>query len=139
VISESEDATRAFAAALAKTLVAGDIVALTGPLGAGKTAFAQAMARALGVVGPVTSPTYALVNRYADGRVLHADLYRLEDDDEVEALGFWDEVEDGAIAIVEWAERSSAIVQAARYHVVIDDIGATRRAITVRERAPRSS
>ncbi|MFO0747488.1 MAG: tRNA (adenosine(37)-N6)-threonylcarbamoyltransferase complex ATPase subunit type 1 TsaE [Myxococcota bacterium] len=138
-LASSEDATRELARALAARLEPGDVVALEGPLGAGKTLFAQALLAALGVVGPVTSPTFALVQRYLgrDGQVvLHADLYRLGDDDDVFALGVWDDVADGALLVVEWPERAPSVLEAARFHVRLEDFGPTTRRITVSE-APR--
>lgn len=130
----SEEATRELARALAARLEDGDVVLLEGPLGAGKTLFAQALAAALGVEGPVTSPTYALVNRYAragGGRFVHVDLYRLGDDDEVFALGLWDDIAAGAIVAVEWPERSPSLIAAARVRVGIEDLGPTARRITI--------
>jgi tRNA threonylcarbamoyladenosine biosynthesis protein TsaE len=80
--TESADATRALAAALAPLCRAGDVVLLVGDLGTGKTVFAQGFAAALGVAGPVTSPTFALVRQYRCGAdspvhtLIHADVYR---------------------------------------------------------------
>ncbi|MHB1930366.1 MAG: tRNA (adenosine(37)-N6)-threonylcarbamoyltransferase complex ATPase subunit type 1 TsaE [Acidimicrobiales bacterium] len=102
--------TRAVAEALAGALRAGDLVLLTGELGAGKTAFTQALAAAMGVTGPVTSPTFTLVRSYptAGGLdLLHADIYRLEHLAEVVDLGLAEQLDDGALAVVEWGERAA--------------------------------
>ena len=108
-------ATAALGAELAATLQPGDLVILQGDLGAGKTALARAIIRAL-ADGPkldVPSPTFALVQPYdtPKGPVLHADLYRLGDPREVDELGLLDNP--GAVVLVEWAERSPEIVAAA--------------------------
>jgi len=86
------------------------LVALSGELGAGKTTLARACLRALGVTGPVKSPTYTLVEPYdvAGGRVLHFDLYRLSGGDELEVLGYRDLRAGSWLAIVEWPERAGA-------------------------------
>lgn len=138
VVAATEEATREVARALATRLAPGDVVALEGPLGAGKTHFAQALLAALGVEGPVTSPTFALVNRYVgagDLAVLHADLYRLGDDDECYALGIWDDVADGALLVVEWPERAPSVLEAARVRVRLEDLGPSARRVTVSEAA----
>ncbi len=102
-------ATIRLARRVANALRPGDLLLLGGPLGAGKTFFARALLRALGVPESVAvpSPTFALVHRYA-GPVIHADLYRVRDEPNpiasVRALGLRDDREDGAILVVEWGE-----------------------------------
>lgn len=114
-------ATAALGAELAATLRPGDLVILDGDLGAGKTALARAIIRNLAgdPALEVPSPTFALVQPYDTpaGPVLHADLYRLGDPREVEELGLTDNP--GAIVLVEWAERSPEIVDAATVAVAL--------------------
>jgi tRNA threonylcarbamoyladenosine biosynthesis protein TsaE len=106
----SADATRALAAGLAPLFRAGDVVLLVGDLGAGKTVFAQGFAAALGVEGPVTSPTFALVRHYRCGpdspvaTLIHADVYRTGSVAEVVDLGLAELVEEDAVAVIEWGE-----------------------------------
>jgi tRNA threonylcarbamoyladenosine biosynthesis protein TsaE len=106
----SPDATRDLAARLAPACRAGDVVLLVGDLGAGKTVFAQGFAAALGVAGPVTSPTFALVRHYRCGpdspvgQLIHADVYRTGSVDEVVALALAELVEEDAVALVEWGD-----------------------------------
>ncbi len=110
-----DDATTAFGAELAATLKPGDIVSLEGDLGAGKTALARAIIRALAddAALEVPSPTFAIIQPYdtAHGAVLHADLYRLSHASEVDELGLLDDPE--AIVLVEWAARVPEVVAAA--------------------------
>lgn len=108
-ILQSEAETAAFAAALAPNLRAGDVIALEGDLGAGKTAFARALIRAL-LGNPeenVPSPTFALVQNYdgPDFPITHFDLYRLEDERELDELGFFEVLDDG-ITLIEWPVRA---------------------------------
>ncbi|MCK5689011.1 tRNA (adenosine(37)-N6)-threonylcarbamoyltransferase complex ATPase subunit type 1 TsaE [Myxococcota bacterium] len=103
------DDTRKLAVEIAAQLKGGEVIALDGPLGAGKTSFVQALAEALGVedLSEVRSPTYTLVNEYpAEHFVLqHLDFYRLDDRESVEALGLDDSFgERGVVAAVEWAD-----------------------------------
>jgi tRNA threonylcarbamoyladenosine biosynthesis protein TsaE len=101
----SEDATTELARLVAPLLNGGDLLVLTGDLGAGKTYFAGALCRALGLDQdePVTSPTFALVSEYQTSLlVLHADLYRLRDPSDVFELGLWDRRAEGALLVVEW-------------------------------------
>ena len=99
------DATRDLAAALAALLQSGDVVVLTGDLGAGKTTFVQGAARSLGVTEPVTSPTFTLVRRYRGTRpVHHVDVYRLDRLQEVIDLGVDDLFEPDGVTFVEWGD-----------------------------------
>ncbi|HEX7855535.1 MAG TPA: tRNA (adenosine(37)-N6)-threonylcarbamoyltransferase complex ATPase subunit type 1 TsaE [Sphingobium sp.] len=107
----SPEAMESFGAVLASRLRAGDIVALTGDLGAGKTTLTRGILRALGHEGDVPSPSFAIVQPYEPPAVrlpvAHVDLYRLESADEVEELGLDEWLWDGAL-IVEWPDRLSA-------------------------------
>ena len=98
--------TQAIAAVLAGLARSGDIVLLSGEMGAGKTAFAQGFGRALGVTEPITSPTFTLVHSYPiDGLTLHhADLYRLERTDEIADLALEELAEFKGIVLVEWGD-----------------------------------
>jgi len=111
-VSESEEATIALGAALGRQLVAGDVVALHGELGTGKTRFVRGLALGLGInPNAVSSPTFVLVNIYESTsgiRLAHVDGYRLQDEDSLDLLG-WDRIDDGsAVIAVEWAERLPA-------------------------------
>jgi tRNA threonylcarbamoyladenosine biosynthesis protein TsaE len=103
---EGPEATEAFGRRLASQLRAGDVVALFGELGAGKTTLARGLLAGLGHDGDVASPTFPIVIPYDSLRVpvWHVDLYRLEDPAEMEELALDEALEDGAL-IVEWPER----------------------------------
>ena len=102
------EATEAFGAALAGALRPGDVIALYGALGAGKTTLARGLLRGLGHDGEVASPTFPIVQAYAppDTRIplWHVDLYRIEDPAELEEIGL-DEARDAAAMVIEWPER----------------------------------
>ena len=104
--SRSAEQTRRLGALLGGVLAAGDVVLLSGALGAGKTAFTQGIAVGLGVRGAVNSPTFTLLKEY-EGRLplYHFDLYRIEDPDEVLALGFAEYFAGAGVSVIEWAER----------------------------------
>ena len=95
---------------LGRELPRGSVIALEGELGAGKTTFAQAVVRGLGVMEPATSPTYGLVHRY-DGRrgpVFHLDCYRLRQAEEAADLDWEGLLAEGDVLLVEWPERAGA-------------------------------
>jgi tRNA threonylcarbamoyladenosine biosynthesis protein TsaE len=107
--SADETTTKAVGAALAGLLEPGDVVGLTGDLGAGKTRLVQGAAAALGVDGPVLSPTFMLVREYdGDLAVHHVDAYRLSGPLELEDLGLEDVLSADAVVFVEWADRVAA-------------------------------
>lgn len=102
----SADDTRRWGLTLAESLQAGDVVALCGQLGAGKTQATKGIVAGLGSLADVTSPTFTLVHEYTDGRlpVFHFDFYRMEQSGEVLTLG-WDEIlDEPGVVIVEWAD-----------------------------------
>lgn len=105
VTTTSPEETRILGAALAPTLLPGDVISLSGDLGAGKTVFVQGLATALGVDGGVTSPTFTIVHEY-EGRypIIHMDVYRLDSFQEVLDLGFEELLDPQAVLIVEWGE-----------------------------------
>ena len=105
-ISNSVEETEDLGADLASRLPAGAVVAFTGDLGAGKTAFVRGMARALGVTERVTSPTFTIVNEYEGGRLplFHFDMYRLGSADELYDIGWEDYLARGGVCAVEWSE-----------------------------------
>lgn len=106
-ISNSPTETEALGEALAARLTAGTVVAFTGDLGAGKTAFTRGLARGLGVPDRVTSPTFTIVNEYLGGRLplFHFDMYRLPDSDALFDIGWEDYLDRGGVCAVEWSEQ----------------------------------
>ena len=105
--SRSEEETERFAAELAAVVPPGTVIALEGDLGAGKTAFARGFARGLGITEPVTSPTFTILQSYEGGRLplWHFDLYRLEDEGEMDEIGYEDCFYGEGVSLVEWASR----------------------------------
>lgn len=125
IVLDSEAATRALAARLAPHLRAGDVIALSGPLGAGKSVFARAVIHALAARGgetpeDVPSPTFTLVQTYPAGAltVYHFDLFRLDDADEAWELGIEDAFAEG-VSLIEWPERLGALLPAERLDVAL--------------------
>ena len=104
--------TEALGRTLAAWLQPGDVVALYGGLGAGKTALTRGLARGLGIQAPVTSPTYTIVNEY-EGRMplFHFDLYRLDGPDDLFDIGWEDYLTRGGVCVVEWSERAAGALQ----------------------------
>lgn len=112
MILHDAEATHALGARLAALIAPGDVITLAGPLGAGKTSIARGLLAALGLPGEAPSPTFAIVQPYAPPEVsipvLHVDLYRIEDPDEIEELGL-DEALTDSLLIVEWPERAPGL------------------------------
>ena len=107
-VSHSAEETERFGESLAQELRAGDVLAFTGSLGMGKTAFTRGLARGLGCRGRVTSPTFTIVNEY-EGKtpLFHFDMYRLGSSDELFDIGWDDYLARGGVCAVEWSERVS--------------------------------
>jgi tRNA threonylcarbamoyladenosine biosynthesis protein TsaE len=115
-----EGETEAVGEALGKTVAPGTVIAFTGDLGAGKTAFTRGLARGLGISDRVTSPTFTIVNEYEGGRLplFHFDMYRLESSDELFDIGWEDYLARGGVCAVEWSEKvSDALTGALRVDI----------------------
>lgn len=112
----------------------GDVVALTGPLGAGKTHFIKGLAYGIGIEKPryLSSPSFTLVNEYP-GRIpfYHIDLYRLENEEEAEALGLEEYLRGSGIAAIEWADKISSLLPEDSLWVRIDTVRERERTIRV--------
>ena len=122
----SVEETWELARQFAPELKPGDVVCLEGDLGAGKTTFTQGLAAALGVPGRVNSPTFCIVQEHRrlpssvsrPSLLVHMDLYRLHNEDDVIAIGWEDYLAEGAILVVEWPERAGTLVPPDARHVV---------------------
>ncbi len=131
--THSESETEAVGEALATTLSPGTVIAFTGDLGAGKTAFTRGLARGLGISERVTSPTFTIVNEYEGGRLplFHFDMYRLESSEELFDIGWEDYLRRGGVCAVEWSEKvADALVGALRVDIRRGE-GERDRVITV--------
>ena len=132
-MSRSADETFALGKRFAALLSAGDIVALHGGLGAGKTVFAKGIAAGLGVGDTVTSPTFAILKEYdASVPLSHFDLYRIEDDEELLHIGFYDHIDGGSVSVIEWAEHAAHLPPC--IHVRFTGSGTDIRTITIEGR-----
>jgi tRNA threonylcarbamoyladenosine biosynthesis protein TsaE len=129
--SSSPEETERIAAAIARELAPNDVVTVAGELGAGKTTFVRGAARALGITGPVTSPTYTIGNRYTgDPDVSHLDLYRFEGMSAPE----WGDLEryfDDAVVFVEWPEAAAGWLPEPRIRVRLRHQGAVHRLVAL--------
>jgi tRNA threonylcarbamoyladenosine biosynthesis protein TsaE len=117
---------------LGQLLPAGTVIAYRGDLGAGKTAFTRGLARGLGILDPVTSPTYTIVNEYLSGRLplFHFDMYRLHSADDLFDIGWDDYLERQGICAVEWSENVAEAMENA-LTVTIQKLGEDTRKITL--------
>lgn len=124
--------TEAIGAALGKILPPGSVIAYTGDLGAGKTAFTRGLARGLGCTDIVTSPTYTIVNEYLSGRLplFHFDMYRLRSAEDLWDIGWEDYLDRGGVCAVEWSENVTEAMENAIW-VRIEKTGDDNRRITI--------
>lgn len=138
VTSLTVEQTREWGKQLGGRLRGGDVVALIGDLGAGKTAFAQGVGEVLGVTGPMTSPTFTLIQEYiaqlkgTQVRLIHMDLYRLQRPEEVEVIGVEDAFVEDAVCLIEWPEIAEDYLPEDRLDVEIIGSGEQSREIIFR-------
>lgn len=135
LVTSGPGRTHAVGRALGRVLQPGDVVALAGPLGAGKTHFVQGLAAGLNVPAgePVVSPTFVLVREYIGRlKLYHIDAYRLTGPGELLALGFEEMLaEPGSVVVVEWADRTRPAIPARACWVRLDHVAPTRRRIRI--------
>jgi tRNA threonylcarbamoyladenosine biosynthesis protein TsaE len=127
--------TRAIGQALGSHAQAGAMLALIGPLGAGKTELAKGVAEGLGVASVVNSPTFVLMNEHVGRlRLFHIDAYRLDDPEEAVAAGLFDDRQAAGVAVVEWADRLADRLPAERLELTLvpESDGSDRRQISWR-------
>ena len=145
VVTGSPEETRQLGEELAAELVGGDLIALAGDLGSGKTCMIQGICRGLGVGDLVSSPTFVLANEYEGmlgGRsitVFHLDLYRLNSRTELEDLGAEEYFYGQGVCLVEWADRAEGLLPLNRRDVQLEYLSDERRRITVKHLTSQSS
>ncbi|CAN5713436.1 tRNA (adenosine(37)-N6)-threonylcarbamoyltransferase complex ATPase subunit type 1 TsaE [soil metagenome] len=135
-ISASPEETAAIGADYARDAAVGDVFALIGDLGAGKTQFVKGLVREIGSTTEVTSPTFTLVHEYGGGRcpVYHFDFYRLDAAEAVIRIGFDDYLEGDGICIVEWADRFPQLFPAATVWIALVSKNESERLVEKVER-----
>ncbi len=132
IITHSELQTQELGALLATRCKAGDVVALFGGLGMGKTAFVRGMAQTLAADAHVSSPTFALVNDYGGNpRLVHFDMYRITGWDDLDTTGFFEYQQQGAVLAVEWSENIEAALPTDAIRVTFRRLSETDREITI--------
>lgn len=131
-ITNSPEETEKVGQALGQVVKPGTVLAYTGDLGAGKTAFTRGLARGLGATEQVTSPTYTIVNEYLSGRMplFHFDMYRLSSSEDLWDIGWEDYLERGGVCAVEWSENVEDAMDGA-IRICIEKTGEASRRITI--------
>lgn len=139
-VSHSPEQTRRLGVRLGELLKPGDLILLDGDLGAGKTTFAQGVARGWGSLDPVTSPTFVLINEYrrADqARLFHFDAFRLDGPDEAAALGLQEILDSDGPVLIEWPARVRSILPSESLWVRLRWVDESRRALQLEAHGPR--
>jgi tRNA threonylcarbamoyladenosine biosynthesis protein TsaE len=139
-VTTSAGETRLLGRALGAAAEAGTLIALAGPLGAGKTVLTKGIADGLGVTSVVNSPTFVLMNEHAGRlRLFHVDAYRLDDPEEALAAGLLDERESAGVTVIEWADRLDGWLPPERLDISLDPDadGGDRRTLRWSARGPQ--
>lgn len=137
IATYTEQDTIALGEAIGRVLADGDVIALQGDLGAGKTHFVQGIAKGMGIDAPIVSPTFTVLNYYDHTIPLqHFDFYRLEEDDELDDLGFDDYLYSG-VTVIEWSEKFPDRLPLDAAIIVIEKISVTERVFHINLRGAR--
>lgn len=136
LITNSANDTIEFGKSVARAVEKGAVISLVGDLGAGKTTFTKGVARGLGIMDNVTSPTFTILNEYVgeEKRLYHFDFYRIEDPDELVELGFEDYFPSAdGLTIVEWVEKAPSVLPKQYYQITFEKIDDDKRRIVFEE------
>jgi tRNA threonylcarbamoyladenosine biosynthesis protein TsaE len=133
-ISNSPEETESFGRQFAGNVKRGDVLALTGDLGSGKTQFVKGLAAALGSATPATSPTFILIHEYSGGRlpIYHFDFFRVEDRQSAERLGLDEYFFGDGVSVIEWADRFSELIPGNARWISFETKSEDQRAITTK-------
>lgn len=132
IVTHTAAETEALGQTLAKKLRSGDVLAFRGGLGAGKTTLVQGLAKGLGVGGEVASPTFALVHEYPGSPPLyHFDLYRIHEEEDLYATGFYDYLDQGGILAIEWSENVADFLPDDAIIITIRQLDLSTREFTI--------
>jgi tRNA threonylcarbamoyladenosine biosynthesis protein TsaE len=135
-ISSGVKDTISFAENLSKGFTGGEVIALCGDLGAGKTHFSKGIAKGLGIKDTVTSPTFTIMQSYCGGRLnlYHCDMYRIEDKKELYETGFYEALSDKkGVCVIEWAEKIKGVLPQNTIYINIEINSKNKRTITVKD------
>lgn len=140
ILSARAEMTQALGARLSVHLTRGDVIALQGDLGAGKTNFVQGLARGLGIIEAVNSPTFILANEYPGGRLplYHIDAYRLENAAEARGFGLDDYLNGDGVTVIEWADRVRDALPSDVLWIELEYVSENERRLLCRARGARS-
>ena len=132
MLSTSPAQTRAIGEALSQRLQAGDVLLLTGDLGAGKSELTRGIAEGLGLTGPFPSPTFTILNVYEDGRIplYHFDFYRLSSSEEIYEMGLDEWIGGDGIAVIEWPSQCPEVLPDTCLEIRLEVLGETERRLT---------
>jgi tRNA threonylcarbamoyladenosine biosynthesis protein TsaE len=136
-ISSGVKDTISFAENLSKGFRGGEVIALCGDLGAGKTHFSKGIAKGLGIKETVTSPTFTIMQSYPGGRLnlYHCDMYRVDDEKELYETGFYEALSDKkGVCVIEWAEKIKGALPPDTIYINIEINSKNKRTITVKDR-----
>ena len=134
VFTDSDEETLLAGEEFSKTLKEGDVVALNGDLGAGKTVFVKGIAKGLNITDIVTSPTFTIVREYEGSLPLyHFDVYRISDPEEMFDIGFSEYLDGCGISVIEWAEKVEELLPERRIEVLIKKTGNNNREIIIHD------
>ena len=134
IVTNSPDETIAVAEKIGRLLCGGEVIAYKGDLGAGKTTFTKGIVKGMGLNVDVLSPTFAIVNEYqSEGKpaLYHFDMYRITNEDDLYATGFFDYLDENNVLCIEWCENITDSLPEDTITVDIQNLGETKRKITV--------